>query len=70
MKHHLTLNQLAAELTRHEQDKRDFVASTEAMRVDFTNQDAKCIEIGSRVDESFELTAHAHRQLSTRLGIP
>lgn len=70
MKQHLTLNELAAELTRQEQTKRDFIATTSAMKVDFTDDATKTLEVGGAVDDQFELTDHAHRQLAGRLGIP
>lgn len=70
MKQHLNLNQLAAELTRQQEVKRDYIASTAAMRVDFTSDASKRLGIGGKVDEEFALTEHAHRQLAGRLSIP
>lgn len=70
MKQHLTLNQIAAELTRQAEQKRDYVASTAAMRVDFTSSESKTIGIGGNVGEEFEVTEHAQRQLASRLSIP
>ncbi len=70
MKQMLNLNALAQELTRQHHQKRDFVASTQAMKVDFTAGDSKCLNIDGGVEESFELTEHAHRQLGARLKIP
>lgn len=70
MKQQLTLNQMAAELTRQAQHKRDYVASTHAMRVDFTSTPQKRLNIDGQVGESFVVADHAHRQLAQRLSIP
>jgi hypothetical protein len=70
MKQQLTLNQMAAELTRQAEQKRDYVASTRAMSVDFTSTPQKRLNIDGKVDESFVVAEHAHRQLAQRLSIP
>ena len=61
MKQQLNLTQLAAELTRQEGAKRDYIASTAAMRVDFTNHATRRVNVGGDVDEEFR----AHRACSS-----
>ena len=71
MKEGRSLTELAEELARQQQSKRDFVAPTE--RVDFVHvarkedEDAFGLSLNG---ESFGITRHAERQLGAHSGIP
>lgn len=60
-----TLNELAAEINRQSDNKRDMVASTELMRLD-ENGETLHLEGEGR----FQLNDLSHRQIGTRLKIP
>src|SRR6185312_12983648 len=64
-----TLEQLAAELTRQNKSKRDFIAPTEKITM-VPQESSVALELnGSRV-ESFGLRRTAHTQLATHLKVP
>lgn len=67
MKQGRTLTQLAMELERQSQAKRDFISDTRNMYM----YGGKGISIQTNGDrESFNLTPHAHGQVAARLNIP
>jgi Domain of unknown function (DUF932) len=70
MKSGRTLNELAAELTRQQESKRDFVADTRMMNM---TPDAQEIELLDENEEPLfagEATRHCHQQVAQRLQIP
>jgi len=61
-----TLTELAAELQRQEETKRDFVASTTKL-----NMNSKGSHLALEgIDDAFEVTNHCHSQIGQRLNIP
>lgn len=68
MKTHLTLQQLAAEITRRQEAKKDFIADTRTLHMT-ENAD---IRIGESPEKFSDLPVNgtAHQQIATRLGIP
>ena len=74
MKKGIELNDLAAEITRQSETKKDYLADsrkvlmapdTGRLEIDFTEPGADI----QRVDD-FEIRPHAHKQLATHTGIP
>lgn len=74
MKQGIDLNQLAAEITRQNDTKRDYLADsrkvlmapdTNRLEVDLTQPGADIQRV-----EDFEVRPHAHKQLATWTGIP
>ena len=75
MKTGMTLHDLLARVQHHAAVKRDFVASTGAVRMveaaEFTDRVAVVLlKEGAGELERFELTGTAHRQIAEHLGIP
>jgi hypothetical protein len=68
MKTGKTLQELAAELTRQQEVKRDFVVSTKNMEMDETASSMRLHRNGSDID--FGMTDLFHRQVGTKLAIP
>ncbi len=69
MKTGRTLTQIAAELDRQNEQKRDFVANTGSINAELI--DGKNISFHLEgVNESFQATQHTHRQIGDRLKIP
>jgi hypothetical protein len=71
MKTGLSLAEMANELQRREDSKRDFVADTRQLEVIPTNGHLK-LAVGSNGGSAgaFDLTRHARRQVEQRVGIP
>lgn len=71
MKTGKTLNELAAELTRQQETKRDFIAGTESL---YFNAERNVIGIEQNgaypEDDLFQITNHTHRQIGNFTGIP
>lgn len=73
MKQGKTLQELAAEIKRQSENKRDFVADTRDMFMELIDGQTSGhhIRIGRGEDSpSFPLTDHCHQQMASRLGIP
>ena len=68
MKTGRTLTELAAELERQSQSKRDFVADTRALKMEPTTDDHRVILQG--VNGGMTLRSIAHQQLAATLSIP
>jgi hypothetical protein len=66
MKAGKTLTELAQELERQSETKKDYIASTESLEM--TNTGEMAIEGDTR--QEFEIADHAHTQISARLDIP
>lgn len=70
MKTGRSLNEVVAELNRQKNAKRDFISSTDALRL---REDGKALEINHPVGsgrETFGTTRLFHRQIGAALGIP
>jgi len=67
MKQGLALRDLAAEVTRQAEAKRDFMADTPALTMTSNGQSVLSIE---ELDDAFTVNDIAHGQIATRLGIP
>ena len=67
MKQGKTLQELAAEILRQRESRRDFVADTRHTRM--TPERGLELENGDR-DLSFAISPVAHNQIAQRLGIP
>ncbi len=68
MKSNMTLNELAAEITRQAEQRKDYIAPTDKLRpVVVAEQD---VYLGGMNGQALPLTDHAHGQMATRLGIP
>jgi hypothetical protein len=67
MKQGRTLQELAAEIVRQRDSRRDFVADTRHIRL--TDEGRLTIENGEG-DSTFDVTALAHGQIAQRLGVP
>lgn len=65
MKTGMTLEDLARELTRQRDVKRDYVADTRRLEV---TKDAKAIQMAGK--GTFPIRAYAHRQIADKLEIP
>lgn len=70
MKTGKSLQQLAAELERQNDAKRDLLVSTEAMRLVGDEGERMALDIGIPVPEQFGINTIAHRQIGQHLGIP
>ncbi len=71
MKQGRTLQELAVELDRQRQNKRDFVVDAGAIRMsDDAGQLALMNSSDTSLNESFGMTELFHRQIGTALGIP
>lgn len=68
MKTAKTLNELAAEITRQREMKKDYIANTEVIRP-FVNKDDK-LALGLPKKGSFEINEVAHRQIAEHTKIP
>lgn len=68
----MSLEELAAELTRQKEAKRDFVANTTDLRVlpDEDSATKLSLQVGHTGDDIFPVRQHAVRQIGSRLGIP
>lgn len=66
MKAGKTLTELAQELERQSQTKKDFIASTESLQI--TNTGEMAIDGDTR--QEFAIADHAHTQIAARLDIP
>ena len=70
MKAGKTLSELAAEVTRQQSHKIDFVADTRQLRLE-TDPDGSCIHgIAQGAVGQYDLTENAHRQIAARADIP
>jgi hypothetical protein len=67
MKNGKTLNELAAELTRQMESKKDYIADTRALRLEPAEQGGVTLQ---GVNGGLALRPIAHRQLAATLGIP
>lgn len=67
MKHGLTLSQLAAEIERQADAKKDYVVDTAKAQAVLTDNGAVALEFGNH---SFPINDHAHRQIGARLQLP
>lgn len=65
MKQGRTINELAAEITRQQQTKRDMVADTRLMTM---AEGGDLLRVGTQ--QEFSVTPLAHTQIATRLDIP
>lgn len=65
MKNGRTLNELAAELTRQMESKKDFLATTDALTFSAAENALTLGDSGS-----FKITPHTHRQISSYTEIP
>ncbi len=76
MKTGKTLNELAAELTRQQESKHDFIADTRQLSFNTADSEAYSSVLtieGAGIDgatDAFTVTTHAHKQLANKLGIP
>lgn len=73
MKHGKSLTELAQELTRQNETKRDFIASTSDMEISPNGKEIVLHNQRGTSDhhaEAFDLTSHAHRQVGTWAGVP
>jgi hypothetical protein len=68
MKQGSTLVELAREVERQQQAKRDFVSSTRNLSFAPSDQRGFTLRVGQ--DEVFGVSEHAHRQIGERLSIP
>jgi len=68
MKQGKNLVQLAEEITRQQESKRDYIADTRALEMVVKEEPRLSIKNGNVLD--FPLKPYAHRQLGERLGIP
>lgn len=67
----LTYDEFTTELARRKDAKRDYLADTSLMEVDYTTSPTHPqLNVGGAVSESFSLSSHAQRQISTRLRVP
>ena len=66
MKSGKTLSELAIELERQSETKKDFIASTEVLEM--TNTGAMVLE--GDTHQEFAIADHAHTQIAARLDIP
>ncbi len=66
MKAGRTLSELAIELERQSQTKKDFIASTESLEMTNTGEMA----IDGDTHQEFKIADHAHTQIAARLDIP
>jgi len=66
MKSGKTLSELALELERQAESKKDYIASTEVLEM----TDAGEIAIDGDTRQEFAVTDHAHSQIAARLDIP
>lgn len=69
-----SITELAQEVERRENAKRDFVAPGSDLLMEIVEstqekRDAQ-LKVGGSIDESFGLNEHAHAQIATRTGIP
>lgn len=73
MKNGLSLQEMAAELQRREEAKRDFIADTRSIEV-YPDDERLALALpsdnGSVHRQSFPLTQHALRQIGSRLKLP
>lgn len=67
MKQGLTLSEMAAEIQRRQDAKRDFVADTRSIAVEPQGDKNVVMKLN---DESFGLTNHALRQMESRVKLP
>lgn len=70
MKQGRSLTELAAELTRQQEAKRDFVADTRALRLTAPAANEMKLEVKGASDQPFAVTRHTAKQIATRLEIP
>jgi len=67
MKSGLTLQEMAAEIQRREEAKRDFVSDTRNLTVVPTGNKSVALELN---EEQFPITQHALRQMGSRVKLP
>jgi DNA-binding phage protein len=67
MKTGKSLSQLAAEIERQAEGKRDYVADTRTLHM--TDESQLAIEVNDS-QVTLDVTSHAHRQIADRVGIP
>jgi hypothetical protein len=65
-----SLVELAQEVERQAEAKRDFVASTKEMRLIHTDDDGVELALGGAGGEQFKIGATAHDQIAEQAGIP
>jgi hypothetical protein len=70
MKTGLALPDLARELQRQLAGKRDYLATTTALRFETAPDAGSQLIIRNGTEHAFAVTEHAHGQLAARLGIP
>lgn len=69
MKTGRTLSELAQEIERQGNDRRDYVADTRSMVMDTVTHGMR-LTIANGGDTSYDVNDNAHRQIGARLGIP
>lgn len=67
MKSNMTLNELAAEITRQQSVKKDYIAPVQKLKPMAVGSD---VLLGGMNGQALPMTDHAHGQMATRLGIP
>lgn len=73
MKAGKTLTQLAMELERQQNNKRDLLVEANTMRIAGAGEGnplALTVDMGENISETFSIGDIAHRQMGTKLGIP
>jgi hypothetical protein len=70
MKQHLALADLAKEIVRQRDAKRDFIARQGAIEME-TLDDEVCLALGADAQrQHYTIRPHAHAQIASRLGVP
>ena len=71
MKQQMTMMEMAKELTRQQEERRDLIVDTREMEVALAEDGGPgTIRVEGGVGEEYELAEYAHRQLAQRLRIP
>jgi hypothetical protein len=73
MKQGRTITELAQELERQAKTKQDYLATTDAMRLQLATDKPRpqlTLLAGAAMNPTFEITEHAHGQIADRVGIP
>ena len=75
MKNGLSITEMAQEIQRREDAKRDFVADTRSLKIEATSKKSVALNLDAVKDgqahrESFPLAHHALRQIESRVKLP
>jgi len=65
-----SIQELAMELDRQQNSKRDFIADTRSLSLFSEDGNSELLVDAGEGVERFSVSNHTHRQISTRLGIP